>query len=106
MIIKSDLEKLVDLCCKELEINIEDFYGKKRTRKHVDARRIFFYILNTYHKMSAHFISQRTNSFRNRVTIMYLNEYTEFYLKRDEKLKNLYKSIYENYTKTCYEQKK
>jgi len=106
MIIKSDLERLIDICCKELEINIEDFYGNKRTRKHVDARRIFFYILKSHHKISEHFTSKLTSNIRNRTTIMYLNEHTEFYLKSDEKLIKLYKSIYENYTKICYEQKK
>lgn len=99
MILKTDIERLADICCRELEVNIDDFYGNKRKFRCVTARRIFFYILKKYHRISELNI-ERLTGVRNRTTIMYLNEYTEFYLKSDEKLKKYYKSIYETYTKT------
>ena len=44
-ILKSDIDKLIDLSCRYYEVNIEDFYNGKRTRNVTDARRAFFYIL-------------------------------------------------------------
>jgi chromosomal replication initiation ATPase DnaA len=102
MILKSDIDKLADLCCRELEINIDDFYSPKRHRKLIDARRVFFYILKDYHKISEHYVEQIVPNLRNRTTIMHLNDSTKFYLKSDVYMKLIYKSIYEKYTKTKY----
>lgn len=102
MILKNDVDKLADICCKELEINIDDFYSERRYRKLIDARRIFFYIIKDYHKLSEYFTAALIPNFRNRTTIMHLNDSTEYYIIHDEYMKLLYKKIYEKYTKTKY----
>lgn len=98
-ILKSDIDKLIDLSCRYYEVNIEDFFNGKRTRNVTDARRAFFHILKTCYEIPELQIAKMIPFTKERTTIMYSVDTAEDFLDYDFIFATRYKNIYEDFFK-------
>ena len=102
-ILKSDINKLIDLSCRYYEVNVEDFLNGKRTRNVSDARRAFFHILKTSYELPELQIAKIIPFTKERTTIMYSVDTAEDFLDFDFVFAMRYKNIYEEFFKVEYQ---
>lgn len=102
-ILKSDINKLIDLSCRYYEVNVEDFLNGKRTRNVSDARRAFFHILKTSYELPELQIAKMIPFTKERTTIMYSVDTAEDFLDFDFVFAMRYKNIYEEFFKVEYQ---
>jgi len=102
---ESEINRLSDACCKEFNVNIDDFFIKSRRRNLVDARRTFFHIIKHFYDINELEMSISLPFNYHRTTIMFQVDCADDLIKFDSKYLEKYKNVYKSFTGSNFEVK-
>ena len=88
---KKPVELIIDRVCEHFEISKTKLTSSTRKQEIVKAREIVAYILRVEYKMTLQSVGDILN--RNHSSIIHIVKGAEFYIERDNKLKELIKSF-------------